>query len=88
MKDEAEARRVIASKVNDANEKAVTIQIKTMPNPRDGAMPTNIMYATDNFQVNGLGRADGKYFATSITHTLNSSGYTQTISGYKVFNRL
>ena len=46
------------------------------------------MYATDNFILSGLGRLNGKYYCTSVTHTLSRSGHSMTISGYKVWGRL
>lgn len=80
VKDEAEAEKIAREAVNAANEKAVTFSGTVMPNER--------MYATDNFLISGLGRADGKYFATSVTHSINEGKYSCQLTGYRIFDRL
>ena len=69
------------AKINSENEKAVTINFAAMGNPN--------MVATCNFEVYGMGRCDGKYFADKVTHQVSgSSGYTMNVSGYRIFGRL
>ena len=81
--NEAEAMRKAAAKVNEENEKAVTIEFTTIGNC-DAEL-----YATDNFMIYGMGRMDGKYFCTSVTHSVNGGyGHKMTVKGYKIFNRL
>ncbi len=79
--NEAEARRKAAAKLNEENEKAVTIEFTTIGNC------DTTLNATNNFKIAGMGRIDGKYFCTSVTHSLNSSGHKMTVRGYKIFNR-
>ena len=81
--NEAEAMRKAAAKVNEENEKAVTIEFTTIGNC-DAEL-----YATDNFMISGMGRMNGKYFCTSVTHSVNGgSGHKMTVKGYKIFSRL
>ena len=80
VEDEAEAQRIAIAKLNQENEKSCTVTFRAMANVN--------MYATDNFLLSGLGRLDGKYYCTSITHTLSRSGHVMTVSGYKVWGRL
>ena len=80
VEDEAEAQRIAIAKLNQANEKGCTVTFTAMANVT--------MYATDNFMLSGLGRLDGKYYCSSVTHTLSRSGHRMTISGYKVWGRL
>lgn len=79
--NEGEAQRLAKAKINSENEKAVTINFAAMGNPN--------MVATCNFEVYGMGRCDGKYFADKVTHQVSgSSGYTMNVSGYRIFGRL
>lgn len=79
--NEAEARRKAAAKLNEENEKAVTIEFTTIGNC------DTTLNATNNFNIAGMGRLDGKYSCTSVTHTLNGSGHKMTVRGYKIFDR-
>ena len=79
--NEEEARRVATSRVNEANEKAVTVNLTMGPvSPH--------LYATENFALADVGRMNGKYFATSVSHNVTGGNYTMTVTGYKIFNRL
>lgn len=80
VEDEAEAQRIAIAKLNQENEKACTVTFRAMANVN--------MYATDNFILSGLGRLNGKYYCTSVTHNLSRSGHSMTISGYLVWGRL
>ena len=80
VEDEAEAQRIAIAKLNQENEKGCTVTFRAMANVN--------MYATDNFMLSGVGRLDGKYYCTSVTHTLSRSGHSMTITGYKVWGRL
>lgn len=80
---EAEAMKKAAARVNEENEKAVTIEFTTI-----GNCDTRLN-ATNRFKIAGMGRLNGKYFCTSVTHTVSgSSGHKMTVRGYKIFNRL
>ena len=79
---EAEARRKAAAKVNEENEKAVTVTLVVIC----GVDAT--LNATDNFAIKGMGRLNGKYACTSVSHSIGSSGHRMTVTGYKIFNRL
>lgn len=80
VEDEAEAQRIAIAKLNQENEKACTVSFRAMANVN--------MYATDNFMLSGVGRLNGKYYCTSVTHTLSRGGHTMTITGYRVWGRL
>jgi phage protein D len=81
--NEAEAMKKAAARVNEENEKAVTIEFTTI-----GNCDTRLN-ATNRFKIAGMGRLNGKYFCTSVTHTVSgSSGHKMTVRGYKIFNRL
>ena len=84
--DEAEARRLAVSKINEANEKAVTVSFKVMDTRQQS---TTLLWATENFAIEGMGRCDGKYYTSSVTHTVTGSGgHSMTVTGYKIFDRL
>lgn len=84
--DEAEARRLAISKVNEANEKAVTVSFKVLDTRQQS---TTLLWATENFGIEGMGRCDGKYYTSSVTHTVTGSGgHSMTVTGYKIFDRL
>ena len=80
VEDEAEAQRIAIAKLNQENEKACTVSFRAMANVN--------MYATDNFMLSGVGRLNGKYYCTSVTHSLSRSGHSMTITGYLVWGRL
>lgn len=79
VKDEAEARRKAAAKLNKENEKAVTMNFTLFGAP--------YLYATNNFAIEGMGRMNGKYYTESVTHTFSGSGHKATAKGYRVFKR-
>lgn len=79
--NEAEARRKAIARINEENEKAVTIQFTTICNC------DAYLNATNNFNIAGMGRMNGKYFCTSVTHSITGSGHKMTVTGYKIFNR-
>lgn len=79
--NEGEAQRIAKARINAENEKAVTISFSAMGDPD--------IVATCNIEIYGMGRCDGKYFVNKVTHKLSgSSGYSMTVSGYRIFNRL
>lgn len=80
--NEYEARAKAVAKLNEENEKAVTIEFTTILNS------DAYLFATNNFQIEGMGRMNGKYFCTSVTHSFTGSGHQMTVKGYKIFNRL
>lgn len=80
--NEYEARAKAVAKLNEENEKAVTIEFTTILNS------DAYLNATNNFQIEDMGRMDGKYFCTSVTHSFSGSGHQMTVKGYKIFNRL
>jgi len=79
--NEAEALRTAAAKVNEENEKAVTLEFTTLGNPD--------IVATCNIEITDMGRISGKYFVDKVSHSLSgSSGHSMTVSGYQIFERL
>ena len=79
--NEAEARRKAIARINEENEKAVTIQFTTICNC------DAYLNATNRFNIAGMGRMNGKYYCTSVTHSITGSGHKMTVTGYKIFNR-
>lgn len=79
--DEAEARRKAAAKINSENEKAQTIEFTTI-SPADFRI-----HATQTILIANMGRATGKYFVTSVNHTVSSGGHQMRITAYKIFER-
>lgn len=79
VESEADAIRICKAKVNEENEKAVTITFSVLSDP-------NIV-ATCNIALSGMGAMDGKYFVTKVMHRI-SGKHTMKVSAYKIFNRL
>lgn len=78
---EGDALRIARSKVNSANEKAATISFTAMANPD--------VVATCNIGIYGLGRCNGKYSVDKVKHRVTGTGgYTMSVSGYRIFDRL
>lgn len=80
VESEADAIRLCKAKVNETNEKAVTVSFAALGDP-------NIV-ATCNIAIAGMGAMDGKYFVTKVTHKLSGGKHTMKVSAYKIFNRL
>lgn len=79
--NEGEAQRIAKARINSENEKAVTVAFSAMGNPD--------VVATCNIELYNMGRCNGKYFVNKVTHKVSgSSGYTMSVSGYRIFNRL
>ena len=62
------------------NEKAVTISFTAMGDPN--------VVATCNIEIYGMGRCNGKYFVDKVKQRISGSGYTMSVSGYRIFGRL
>lgn len=77
---EGEALRIAKSKVNAENEKAVTMSFTAMGDP-------NIV-ATCNIGIKGMGRCNGKYFVNKVVQRVSGDGYSMSVSGYRIFNRM
>lgn len=78
---EGEALRIAKARVNAANEKAVTVSFAAMGNPD--------VVATCNIGLRGMGRCDGKYFVSKVRQRVTGNGgYTMSVSGYRIFDRL
>lgn len=76
-----EAERIAKAKVNAENEKAVSLEFTALGN-------ANIV-ASCNIEVKGMGRIDGKYYVTKVSHDLSgTSGHKMSVSAYKIFPRL
>lgn len=76
-----EAERIARSKVNDENEKAVSLELTTLGD-------ANIV-ASCNIEIKNMGRIDGKYYVKKVSHDLSgSSGHKMTVSAYRIFPRL
>lgn len=79
--NEAEALRTAKARVNEENEKAVTLEFTTLGNP-------NIV-ATCNIEIVEMSRINGKYFVDKVTHSLSGgSGHSMSVSCYRIFERL
>lgn len=78
---EEEALRIAKSRINAENEKAVTISFNAMGDPN--------VVATCNIEIYGMGRCNGKYFVDKVRqHVTGNSGYTMSVSGYRIFDRM
>nr|DAX23672.1 MAG TPA: tail protein [Caudoviricetes sp.] len=76
-----EAERIAKAKVNAENEKAVSLEFMALGN-------ANIV-ASCNIEVKDMGRIDGKYYVTKVSHELSgSSGHKMSVSAYRIFPRL
>ena len=76
-----EAERTAKAKVNAENEKAVTVEFTALGN-------ANIV-ASCNIEIKGMGRIDGKYYVTKVSHDLSGgSGHKMKVSAYRIFTRL
>jgi len=76
-----EAERTAKAKVNAENEKAVTLEFTALGN-------ANIV-ASCNIEIKGMGRIDGKYYVTKVSHDLSGgSGHKMKVSAYRIFTRL
>ena len=76
-----EAERIAKAKVNSENEKAITLEFTALGD-------ANIV-ASCNIEVKGMGRIDGKYYITKVSHELSGgSGHKMQVSAYKIFERL
>ncbi|GAB7080838.1 phage late control D family protein [Megalodesulfovibrio paquesii] len=79
VESQAEAERVAANELRQANQKEWTGSLDLMGDPR--------LYAGLVVQVQGWGRFDGAWMVETATHTLNrSAGYTTSISIRKTLN--
>ena len=76
---EEEAFRIAKAKINSENEKAVTISFTAMGDPN--------VVATCNIEIYGMGRCNGKYFVDKVKQRISGSGYTMSVSGYRIFGR-
>ena len=73
VESQAEAERVAANELRQANQREWTGTVDLMGDPR--------LYAGQVVQVQGWGQFDGSYLVKTATHTLNrSAGYTTSIS--------
>lgn len=76
-----EAERIAKAKVNEENEKAVTLEFTALGN-------ANIV-ASCNIELKNMGRLDGKYYVEKVSHELSgSSGHKMSVSAHKIFTRL
>ena len=79
--NEGEALRIAKARVNAENEKAVTLSFTALGDPN--------VVATCNIEIYGMGRCNGKYFVDKVKHRITgSNGYTMSVSGYRIFERL
>lgn len=79
--NQEEAERIAKAKVNEENEKAVSLEFTALGNP-------NIV-ASCNIEIKDMGRIDGKYYVTKVSHDLSgSSGHKMSVSAYRIFPRL
>ena len=74
---EADARRQLEAEIANKNHSATTISFSTMGNLG--------ICSTQCIQVEGYGKADGKYYLDSVAHSLNKSGGLVTkVAGSRV----
>lgn len=79
--NEGEALRIARARVNAENEKAVTLSFTAMGDPN--------VVATCNIELYGMGRCNGKYFVDKVKQRITgSNGYSMSVSGYRIFDRL
>ncbi len=76
---EQDAKLRACAAVNKSNEGAITLSFKIPANKR--------IIATAVIRVKGLGKFDGKYFITKVSHSIGS-GYEMSVEAYKLFQRL
>lgn len=75
-----EAKYKAAAKVNESNEKATTISGTIWANPK--------IVSGVTVTLEGLGKANGKYYVDKVTTTVSDSGTTQDIEMHKCQTRL
>lgn len=75
-----EAKYKAAAKVNESNEKATTISGTIWANPK--------VVSGVTVTLEGLGKANGKYYVDKVTTTVSDSGTTQDIEMHKCQTRL
>lgn len=75
-----EAKYKAAAKVNESNEKATTISGTIWANPK--------VVAGVTIDLEGLGKANGKYYVDKVTTTVSDSGTTQDVEMHKCQTRL
>ncbi len=77
----SDAQRKACGKVNTENEKAKTLAITIMGDPRIAAGST--------VNIEGLRKANGKYFVDKVTHKISAeSAYTMDLDMHKVQRRI
>lgn len=75
-----EAKYKAAAKVNESNEKATTISGTIWANPK--------VVSGVTVTLEGLGKANGKYYVDKVTTTVSDGGTTQDIEMHKCQTRL
>jgi hypothetical protein len=76
----ADAQKKAYASVNNSNKSTTTIKFEIFPNSK--------LYATANIKITGLGKLNGKYFITKITHNITPSGYSMSVEARKIQQRL
>lgn len=71
----ADARIKAAAAVNKSNREMTTLSGEILANPK--------LFAGRTIKIEGLGRADGKYFVDKVTTELTASGVTQKFEAHK-----
>lgn len=71
-----DAELMAAAKVNEANRSIETMEVTIKA--RSGIV------ASQNINISGLGKIDGKYYIDKIKHSIGNSGYTMALSLHKV----
>lgn len=76
----ADAQKKAYAAVNESNKNQTRIKFEVFPNPK--------IIATACIKLTGLGNLSGKYFVTSVTHTVTPKGYRMSVEARKVQQRL
>ena len=69
---EADARRIGEGAILKANRKETTMQIQLPPKLS--------LVATENVEISGFGKMDGKYFIQKVSHQIKKNGYNMQVN--------
>lgn len=76
----ADAKLKAIAKVNEENESMTTLNVKVIPNPK--------YVATANITVKDMGKMNGKYSITKVTHSIGGGKYSMSLEMRKIQKRI
>lgn len=76
----ADARLKAIAKVNEENESMTTLNVKVIPNPK--------YVATANVTVKDMGKVNGKYSITKVTHSIGGGKYSMSLEMRRIQKRI